>query len=299
MQPNKVLSKSMHVKPLQKGEVVTYQLIESTKVSPVKTNDKTGEKLNNSPSWRSARYTMVKDFETGELVEISCVVGSKPFTYNDGPNKGRSGMQDVLDTLKFSSSGILEITSDTPFGLYQFAERHSANDSNQFRDPHKQAKYFRLDPKRSSVLESNKLLMKGEALAWVGTCDHIEIKAINASLPDGYKLNMESDYEVIKAKLMELTDKEPIMVMKASNNKAAIAKIAVMEAEKFLIILWEEKTREWFYNEEKMETIAMLEIGKNRYDGLVEFFKSSKEGNRMYQRLETRLKKFLNLGKPN
>lgn len=288
----------MHVKPLKSGEKVTYQLIEATKKSPTKKTED-DEPLNNSPSWRSAKRTMVKDIETGELVEISCVVGTKPFVYDDGPNKGKTQMQDVLDVLKFNSSGVLEISDQDPFGMYQYAELHSANESNPFRDPNKPAKYFRLDAQKAAISESNKLLMKGEALAWIGSCDHIEIKAINTSLPDGFKLNMESDYEVIKAKLMELTDKDHIMVMKASNNKAAIAKITVMECEKYKIILWEEQSRKWFYNDEKMATIAEIEIGKNRYDGLVEVFKSGDEGKKLYKRLTTTLEKFLNLGRPN
>jgi hypothetical protein len=298
MQPNKVLSKSMHVRPLAKDEVVIYQLIESTKLSPNAVDDETGEKKMNSPKWKSARQTMVRDFETGESVVIGCVVGQKPVTIKEGPNRGQIFNEDVLSVLKFDNGGFLKLSA-SDFGMYQYAERHSANESNPFRDASKQAKYFRLDPKRKAVGDSQNLTMKGDALAWIGTCDHIEIKAINESLPDGYKLNMESDYEVIKAQLLKLTDNDPIMVMKASNNKRAIVKITVMECEKFQIILWEENKREWFYNDDKMETLAKIEIGKNRYDGMVEFFKSNEKGPQAYKRLETKLRKFLNMGAPN
>jgi len=296
MQPNKVLSKTMWVKPLKPGEVVTYQLAEATEISSTHTGEK-GEPKLKSPSWKSARQTMVRDFETGENVIIGCVVARKPFTIKEGPSKSQVGYEEVLGTLKFPG-GFLKCTHEN-FEEYQYAERHSANGSNPFRDPNKPIKYYRLDAKKAAISNSNNLLMKGEALAWIGTADHIEIKAICSSLPDGFKINLDSDFEVIKDELLKLTDKQPILVMKVSNNKATIAKITVMECERFQIIMWDEEKRIWFYNDEKMETLANIEIGQNKYDGMVQVFKKEENGRKIYQRLESRLKKFLNLGKPN
>lgn len=291
MQPNKVLSKAMQVRPLQKGEFVIYRLIEADKVSP-NAVDKNGRPVNNNPSWQSAKQTLVRDIETGEKVMIGNVVNVKPEKNFDGTTR----YVDVTAPMKFTDANLR--VDDQTFATYQFAERHDANMDNPFRDQSKPAKYYRVDVKKRALSENNKNAILADALSWINTCDHIEIKAINKSLPDGFKLNLDSDFEIIKSELFKLTMKDPIMVMKASNNRQAIAKIICMEAEYFHIILWEEKERKWFFNDEKMEDLATIEIGKNRIDGLVEFLKTE-NGKKFYLRLSNRLKKYLNQGAPN
>jgi hypothetical protein len=291
MQPNKVLSKEMHVKNLRDGEVAIYQLIGAGEISPNrKTQD--DDPVYKNPSWQSSRTTMVRDIETGDVVMIGNVTGKRP---NPAKTKNNNEPEfiDLLSPMKFVN-GFLRLTHlDNP--TFQYAERHNANQSNPFRDESKKARYFRVDPKRQAIADNARREILADALSWVMTCDKKEIEAINKQLPDGFKLNMDDHMEVIVGKLFDYTQKDPVTVMKASGDKKTIAKITVLEAEKYQIIIWDNDNRTWFFNDEKMEEIHKVPIGKNRVDGLVESF-GTPDGHKYYLRVITRLKKFLNRG---
>lgn len=294
MQPNKVLSKPMHVRPLKNGEFVIYRLIKADEISP-NIVDKDDVKITNNPSWSTAKFTWVNDLELGQKVQIGNVTGLEAKRDDKGNITNPPVYTEKCTPAKFNPNCRVDYTANA---TYEFLERHDANLDNPFRDQSKPPKFYRVDVKKRALTENNKNAILADALSWINTCNHTEVKAINASLPDGKKLNMDSDYEVIKSELFKLTKEDPIMVMKASTHRQAIAKIVVMECEFFQIILWEEGDRKWFFNNEKQEDITTIDIGKNRIDGMVDFFKTD-EGKKMYMRLTTRLRMFLNNGSPN
>lgn len=292
MQPNKVLSKSMQVKPLVGEEYVIYRLLASDTDSPNIVDDQ-GKPIKCNPVRVLARQTLVQDFETGNKVMIGNVVSHKPIKKEDGSYR----YEDVTKSIRFDD-GFYRVNADQN-ATYEYLERHNANASNIFRDRKQPAVYYKVDAKKVAMTLNNKNAMLADALSWVSSADDKEIKAINEFLPIGKKLNMESHFEVIKGELFKITLEDPIMVMKASSNRDAISKIVVMESEYFNIIIWDEQTRKWFFNEEGQEELVTLEIGKNRIGGLVEYFFSGAEGKKCYKRVESRLKKFLNIGNPN
>jgi hypothetical protein len=289
LQPNKVLSKIMRVTPL-KG-VAIYRLIKSDEISPTAT-DINGNKKFSNPSWKSADKFQIRDIETGQMVLIGNVVSVKAVKEPNGALR----YDPVTAALKFTD-GTLRIT-DKEQATYEAAERHNANRDNPFRDDSKPAIYYRIDARKYAASQNNKNAILAESLMWVTNLDHIKIKALNQDLPDGKKLNLDSEYEVIKDQLFKLTQEDPIMVMKASDNRATIAKIVVMECERFQIILWDNEKRVWFFNDEKQLTIMEVEIGKNRIDALAEFGKTDDEGRKFFIKMQQRLSKFLNKGAP-
>src|SRR5690349_12007903 len=97
MQPNKVLSKIMHVKPLQEGEFVTYRLIEADQKSPNMV-DKNDQPVLKNPTWVASRQTVVKDFDTGEMVRIGNVTSTKPINLQDGTVR----YEDVTKSVMFN-----------------------------------------------------------------------------------------------------------------------------------------------------------------------------------------------------
>jgi hypothetical protein len=292
LKPNDVLSKAMHVRPLAPGEVRIYRLIAADQLSSMQT-DEAGNKLYNKPSRGISRQSFARDIETGERVMIGNVVSS---TFIDRPDGSRQTIHKTAMP-KFHQ-GNCRCTEDD-FATVQYMERHDGNIDNPFRDKKKAPVFYCVNPKRKALDETNKVMVMAEALVWVGNADHTEIKAINDGLPDGLKINMNNDWEVIKGDMLKLTAKDPISVMKVSHNQLAVAKIAIMECENFGILMWDDKSRKWFYNDKEQETVASIEIGTNRIDGLLEYFGSDDEGKKTYKRMVTKLKKFLNAGAPS
>jgi hypothetical protein len=292
MQPNNVLSKAMHVMKPSETEVVLYKLISADQFSATTTTEDDRPVLNN-PAKNLAKQTLVRDIETGSKVMIGNVTSLEFKKNQDGSLKE----VEITSPPKFKR-GIMRLTIDE-FATIQYMERHDGNQDNPFRDKKKTPVFFRVNPKKRATENSNRILMLGEALTWVGTCDRIEVKAINSALPPGLKIDMNKDDDVIKSELLSLTEKDPITVMKASTNKKAILKITVMECEHLNIIMFDEEARKWFYNDAKQEDILTIEIGTNRVDGLVDYMKANDEGKKLYNRMALKLKKFLSIGAPN
>ena len=292
MQPNKVLSKTMHVKQLAPGEpAAIYRLIAADQKSAMVTDEK-GNPINNNPAKSLAKQTLVRDIETGMKVMIGNVTSIKYRKDKDGNDVP----VEVTSPPKFVR-GNMRVTQDD-FATMQYMERHDGNQDNPFRDKKKMPVYYRVNPKKKAMEETHQLSMLGEAIMWVSACDLMEIKAINSKLPDGMKLNMNNDFEIIKMELLKKTKDNPIEVMKASSNRAALIKVHIMEAENFNIIMWDEESRNWFYNDAEQETITTIEIGTDRVNGMVDYFRTE-EGKKLYMRMAGKLKKFLNMGSPN
>lgn len=287
LKPNDVLPKIMHVKPLVDGEVRIYRLIAADHPSAMVEN-KDGIRLNNNPARALSRQTEVYDITTGDKVMIGNVVSKKYITLPDGSNAEVG----VTAPIKFRDATVRLTKND--FASVQYMERHDGNIDNPYRDKKKQAFFYRVDPKKKAAVANNDIMMKADAILWVSGASLHELKSCAKSLPEGMKVNTDQEVEGMKADLLRLADKNPIAVLKASTDAKSIAKILIMESENYNIIMFEEEKREWFFNDDMVETITTVEIGKNKIEGLLEFFATDEDGKKRYKQIEAKLKRFLN-----
>jgi len=289
LKPNEVLSPIMHVKPLAPNEVVIYRLITADQISSNRQTED-GVKLPNKPARSLSGKTLVRDIEKGTRVMIGHVTSVVP----KQDAQGNIIYMQRTEAVNFPNA-TARLTADD-FDKYAYMERHDGNADNPYRDKRKAAFFYRVNPRKKASEAIMQLSMKGVALAWVGEADNKELRSINEALPAGLKVDMNKSYEEIKQELLQLTDRNPIEVMKASSNREAKTKITVWDCEFLNIIMWSEELRKWYFNDESQEDILEVPIGSNRVDALVYFFMTT-EGTKIRNRVSTKLKKFLNQGK--
>lgn len=284
----------MHVKPLEGSQQVKYRLLSAEKKSVTRVSE-SGEPLYDKPIRDLAPKVLVRDIETGSKVMIGNVVGYEVKNLENGQTINRPRFKGV----RFVNQEVL--VDATKNELYQYMERHNANESNPFRDRTKPAVYYRVDPKKKALKEYHTISMKGEAITWISAADHIELKSINDGLPKEMKVDMNKSWDEIKTEMLRLADKDPVTVMKYSRNRPLIVRLTIMECENYGILMWEEDRREWFFNDSETTTIANVQVGSDRYVALAEFLLSTKEenGRKILKQIQTKLKKFLNQGSPD
>lgn len=292
MNPNSVLSKELRVKPLEKGQVAVYRLIKSNEVDESRVDIATGKKKNKSPGFSLSDRKSIYDRVAKHTVIIGNVTSFRQETMPDRSIK----MVPVTSRVYFEPGKNVTITEEQQM-TYEFLERCNENASNPYRDPKKPLIFERVDVAKKEInkLEKNELL--SVAVQWVSAADDVELKTINESLPDSMKANLNLGFSHIKNHIFELALKEPELVLKASTNDKAKAKIQIMQASRLQIIMFTDggtkSARQWFWNEDSRPTLLEVAIGDNKYDALVQHF-ISKEGAKDYKSMVTKIKAFLN-----
>lgn len=278
----------MRVQLLKEGEFVIYRLIEADKISPNAT-DMEGGPVYQSPVRNLARMSRVFDIEKKQPILIGNVVELIPKT----DSNGNQVIEEICKGISFTD-GMIQVGADKN-NTYQYLERHNANRDNIFRNPTLQAVYYRVDPRKKAIEETNKFDILTDALAWIQSgADAKEFMAINNNLPEGKKVDMNQSEKGIKAAFYKLAMEDPMLVMKSSSHALAILKITVMECERYNIILWDESDRKWFFNSEKVEDLVTVEIGTDRVAGLVEYLRTT-EGRKKHAQLKNKLNMFLSI----
>lgn len=294
--PNQVLSKELHVKPLREGEVAVYKMCASDELDLSRQDEETGKFRNKSPGYTLAKKYSVYDPKQGRRVIIGNVVGVQ---HEEMLDKSLRTVE-TCASVRFELGKNLTIThlsNDT----FQFLERLDQNRDNPFRNPKKKAMFYRVSEKRQAQDKNYKSLVLTDALNWIAKIDAVEMKVINTKLPDGIKMDLNLDWEILKAKLFDMTLADPVMIMKASSDIHTKYKIQVMDAAKYQIILFDEgdaaKPRAWYFNRgEDVPKICDVEVGKNKVEALADHFK--KDGAGMYKKVIMELNAFLKSGFP-
>jgi hypothetical protein len=297
MNPNSVLSKGMQVKPLEKGEIAVYRLTKSNEIDITRQDVQTGKHKLKSPGYSLCGTKKVFDRFDKKIVIIGNVVNYRQEELPDRTTK----MIPETKRIMFEPGKNVTVTHEQQT-TYEFLERCNENGDNIFRDPKVPVVFERVNVKKKELQKAEKNELLANAIQWVSAADETELKAINATLPEGKKINLDLGFEHLKNQVFDLALKDPELVMKGSSNKEAKTKIQVMHAGRFGIILFtdggSQTPRQWYWNEDKNPMLLEVPVGKNKYDALVEHFMTGKDGAKDYQTLVKKIKVFSNHNGP-
>lgn len=296
LQVNLHLHERMHVKPLGDDEIAKYRLKKSDQDDITRMEESSGKKMKHQQVYSFVGRKTIYDPFNKRKVVIQNITGWKPEKLPSGEIKDNPIVSRVL----FPRTGEI-ILSSRDNEQYAFMERMNENESNEFRDSKLMPKgmFYRVDVKKQTLKELERDYLVVDALIWLRDANEIEIQTIYRALDAETKKNINADagFETIKRGLFELSHKNPILVLKASTNKAAKIKVQCMEAEKFHVIAFDEGTattpRRWVYISGTPETICEMEPGTHKIDGLVKFFTTDKQGKDWYVKMVEGLKNVL------
>lgn len=292
---NRLVSEPLKVRPLMDDETATYKLVIADYID-LSRKDSNDRPLPVNPS-RSLHHTCkIIDPLSKQKVLIRNITGYQLVTLPDGQEQRKP----VVERFKFGKGGIVTVTSDQ-FETYAWLERHNGNRDNPFRDRTKPAVFYRINAikKANLALENDYILV--DALNWIRNADLVKMKSMYASLkeyaPGTIRDIDPSSPATLKKGLFDYTKQNPVIAMKASDDKEVKFKIAVMEAEHFNIVIFEEGNeidipRQWRFMDSKMTKICDVDVGEHKIDGLIKHFKS-KNGQADYVRMANELKRIL------
>jgi hypothetical protein len=298
------LSRELYVTPLKKGEVAVYRLIDADKDDPTMKDDK-GKPRKRTPGYLHCGEKNIYDPIQQKTVTILNKVKKR---------KVKTALGEITtetpEAVVFRShSPAVRVTHEEP-ELYAFLERSPENQSNPHAGPGKK-KFYRVDTQKKITKELAIDLFMLDAMNWVkdAKLDDLKICAQKVmSIRGDVKIKLDwKDSEssiaidTLKRDLMAIAKTDPIVIMKGSNDDKAKMRLQIQDAERYNVIMFadgdkiksEKKQRQWFYNDEALTTICTVDVGRNKYDGLVEFFEKDKDGSKHYEKVIETLKKIL------
>ena len=313
IQANDQLSPSLKVKPLEEGQFATYKLCDADLKDLSRVDDKTGKPRDNQPRRSMKGEIVIMDPFTRKKIRLRNIVSSVLVE--------RGGIQveePKIARVLFGHNSVITIGPDDP-GTYEFMERHPGNRDNPYRDKlsGKKPIFYRLNAKKKAIQDMEHNYILTDALNHVLASDKAELVAIWQKLdPTSQKLiNPEAGLESIKRDTFALAKEKPAIVMKASNNREAKAKLQIMDAEYYNVIMFMENEedvkipRRWMFVDGE-EDICEVAITDNKIDGLMKFMfsiglddqkmkeeerdKIRKLGMNAYQKMADRMKKIFN-----
>lgn len=311
LQINEQFSESLKVKPLLEGQTATYKLCDADLVDLARVDDKTGKPRNNQPRRNMKGEVLITDPYTKKRVRLRNIVGEKAVERN-----GDIRMDPEVKRVQFDHNSVITLGSDDP-GTYLFMERHPRNRDNPFRDKDKTPTFYRMNSKKKAIQDMEHNYILADALNHVVNSDKIELIAIWKNLDPTSKkrINPEGSYESIKRDTFDLAKEKPAVVMKASSNREAKAKLQIMDAEYYNVIMFTENEedhlipRRWMFVDGE-EDICEVSLTDNKIDGLMKYMFSlgideqkmkaeerdqkRKIGISAYQKMAERLKKIFN-----
>jgi hypothetical protein len=296
------LSHQLGVRALKKNETVKYKLIESDKDDPSRTEvnehlQDTGRRMKKTPGYTMVGKKEIFDSIAGRTVTITNKVLRKNI---------KTPLGDVQSTrpesIKFlSDKPVVEVKWYEP-EKYAFLERANENIDNPFRDPSVSAKYYRVDPRKKIEKEAEKDAFEFRAMKWVqeeATFEQLISCAIDVNKHRQVGQQIKTDYKnseaqlgfsTLKRVLFDLAKSDPKSVIKGSTNKAAIMEIQMRDAETWQLIMFydgkeEKRKNTWFHNDTNLTEICQIDIGKNKYEGLLSFLATDEKGKLHYTKI--------------
>lgn len=296
---NEVLSKQLHVTPLQKNQVAIYKLIDSEKDDPAMT-DLEGKPRKRTPGYTICGKKKIYDAVAGKTVEIENASTKQVI---------RTPFGEITKTrpepIRFTSQKpAITVRHDEP-EKYAFMERIYENADNPFRVGAKvKPVFYRVDP-RKRVMKDNEIReFKLEAMNWVyKEADYTALKACAAKVKQMRQdLNIRVDYsdadaslgfEMLKRELGAVAETDPMTLVKGSSKTELVMKLQIKDCKRFYVIMFEENTRTWFHNDTATSKICVVEAMKNPEEELLKFFATDKDGGKHYTKMVETLKAFL------
>lgn len=303
---NEVLSKQMHVHPLEKGQIAVFKLIDADK-NDLSRTDLSGRPLKRQKGWRYPGKSEVYDPFAGRTVTIS---NKKRAT------KTKTALGDIVtemeEPVKFlCTKQAITVKHDEP-ELYSYLMRLDQNADNPHRNKRVKPVFYLVDPKKKVSKDIEKQQFMLAAMKWVmEEATYTDLKAcaekameLRSSLQfktDWKSSESSTGYEILKRELFALAQEDPHTVIKGSTKVDAQVKMQVIDAEQMQVIMFvdgkkiksagELQERTWFHNDKDLSTITTLDVGADKYDGLLEFFRNDKKGQVNYEKMVKQLEK--------
>ncbi len=301
---NERLSIQMRVPKLSKGQEVLYKLIASDEDDLNRVDEK-GRPLKHTQGYRMSGVKRIFDPFAGRTVTIE-----------NGPGREVS-VETPLGKFKTKRPEPVIFNSDKPVvrvpwdkpELYAFMERADENRDNPLRNPRVKARFYRVDSRKKIMndLEKNDFLL--DAMNWVSKEASfkeliIAAEKVNKLRPDKFIRTEYSNeeastaYELLKRELFALAQQDPQTIIKASTKVGVQIKMQIKDAMAFQLIMFTDgkngDQRQWFHNDESLTTICPVELNRDKFEALIEFFASSKEGDKHYKKMVANLERVLN-----
>lgn len=285
---NDILSDRLKVKPLKDGETVEYRLIKADEIDRARVSDQfepgAGRSLTVSvgDNWLAEKENIIDPFAvknpdgtfSSRRKMIMNIISASPNKLPSGETK----MEPILDKLKFDDGKIF--CNNDNFETYIFCERSNKNISNSFRDKRVRALFYRIERGDIHIKKVNDWDLRYDAMSIVKFASQAELKAMFQKVPSNLTKDLVSNVDNlsdIKVALMNVADQFPLHIMKIGGDEKARTKVAVIDAERYDVLVFDSQARTYFFNHGGKEPIYTVEIGENRLDALVDFFIEDKK----------------------
>lgn len=285
---NTIMSSQMRVKPLGLGETAVYKLVDADREDLTSIIEGTNKHPTCNPGYHLNGEKRIFDPFAGKNIVIRNIIGEKAL--KDEKTGEIKYIPDVA--MVHFRRGTVIVTADMP-ETYVFMERCNENQSNPYRKKGSPDIFYRVDREakaQTSLVEDE---MLADAMLWIKSADHDELRSICANLPDKDKVSLNQSVPQIKADLFKKAQKNPYTILTASNDKESKIKIQVMDAERYEVILFGEgdveTLRAWYWNEPKTGKIIDVEVGQNKIEALLDHFMTT-EGKGDYTKMATKLR---------
>lgn len=285
---NKIMSPQMRVKPLALGQTAVYKLVDTDREDLSKIIEGTNKHPTCNPGYHLRGEKRIFDPFSGKNIVIRNIVGEKAL------KDDKTGeIKYIPDTeMIHFRRGTVIVTSDMP-ETYVFMERCNENRSNPYRKKGSPDVFYRVDREARAQERLVEDEMLADAMLWIKSADHDELRAICANLPKNEKVSPDLSVSEIKADLFKKAQKSPHMILTASNDKASKIKIQVMDSEKYEVIIFGEgdadTPRAWYWNEPKTGKIIDVGVSENKVEALLDHFMTS-DGKGDYTKMANKLR---------
>lgn len=302
---NQEPSLGLRVRALHKDEKVIFRLIESEKDDPSITD------LHNKPRKRRPGYTL-----SGKKDILDPIAGRTVTIVNKSTKRTIKTALGEITSVKpepirfMSDKPAITIGHDEP-EKYAYMMLMDENADNPLRNP-KVAPVFEIVDNRKKVrkeLEKEQFLL--EALNWVmkeakyneliSCAETVMRLRPDIKIKTDWKESESSHgFEMLKRELFAIAKDDPQTIIKGSTNIDSQVKMQIKDAEHFKQILYVDgklikaggAERSWIHNDMDLTKITTLDVGQDKYSGLLEFFKT-KEGAPHYAKMAQALEQIL------
>lgn len=280
MKPNEVLSKDLHVKPLEEGQTATFQIVGANKLGNKR--NKEGVRVPINPTVKQVpSMAYIYDPIKKTRIRIGNVVGEEP----DEDDRGKTFFRPIVEPVLIEN-GTITLNweqNDT----YIFLMRHPRNKSNPWADRKKKPMFELVDNESKRREKISYDAVEDDAIILLREASSEDLMAIAEGIEDDdYRklVNLDNSVDEVRHDLRNIIRKgHPDVIVRASDNKVAKAKLQVIEGEKWLLLKRINAKRTWYFlkGDDKKELIQ-VEPNHDMVMGLVDWMKTE-EGKKFYQ----------------
>lgn len=288
MKVRDTLSSTMtqYIPPLKEGETATFRLTNAGKVDRNREDLRTREKQRTAPfRYILAGRENVYDTETGTRKLIRNVTSME---YEIMPDKSEKPVPKDEPIVFVNGEVTVTASQQDAYMFLMASEKRKGNPFSHYATPGKKKNLFYLVGDIAIKKEEEIIAdIRDEAIIWLREAREDELKATIMKLPDNIKskLSLDNDLDVIRRALRKMID-DPAVAKLVMMSTPGIEKVVyqLKEAEKWMIIKFDEKTRRWSYTADPPEglekEICAVDAGIDRYKGFVEWIGANQKDDK-------------------